>query len=55
MQHPYHLFIFFHAQWTPLHRAVEKGGLDMVKFLCAHKADVNIKDKNGASSMTSHI
>ena len=36
---------------TPLHAAVERQRLEIVKYLVTEKADMNIKDNKGVNTM----
>ena len=37
--------MFLQDQWTPLHEAVERGHVNLVKLLLETGADVNVKNK----------
>ena len=41
--------VFFHHQMTPLHLAAEQGNHEIVGYLVRKGADINIRDRKGAS------
>ena len=43
------LFVLYHVQRAPLHIAAGKGNDEILLYLAARGADVNINDRNGVS------
>lgn len=37
--------------WTPLHKAIDRGYLEIIKLLLEYKADPNLADSNGCSPL----
>ena len=47
--------MFLQWQQTPLHKAVARGHIDIVKILLTKGADINAKDKVSEGSIHSHL